>query len=224
VNLPHLWHPGIGRRAFTLVEMLAVIAVIGVLLVAGVRLLGDTGAQARRAATDTMTGLIEQARTAAITTRSHVILAIAEPGDLPAGDNRCRIGIFKVGEWPADSTGEVPAVLMNRWRVLENGVVLASGDGSGEPGGPLPNPLDGPELRIRFGTGGNARTVEVHALAFNARGGLRFPEGSSPVQLRIAEGSYRNGTAVPVRRGEPPRIAENRLKIGRVIARPYRTN
>lgn len=204
--------------------MLAVIAVIGILLVAGVRLLGDTGAQSRRAATDTMTGLIEQARTAAITTRSHVILAIAEPGDLPAGDNRCRLGLFKVDEWPQDSADEVPAVLMNRWRVLENGVVLAAGDGSGQSDGPLPNPLDAPELRIRYGSGGNARTVQVHALAFNPRGGLRFPEGSSPVQLRIAEGGYRSGDAVLVRRGEQQAIAENRLKIGRVIARPYRTN
>lgn len=204
--------------------MLAVIAIIGILLVAGVRLLGDTGAQARRAATDTVTGLIEQARTAAITTRSHVILAIAEPGDLPASDSRCRLGLFKVDDWPEDSTGEVPAVLMNRWRVLDNGVVLAAGDDNGQSAGPLPNPLDGPELRIRYGTGTNARTVQVHALAFNPRGGLRFPEGSSPVQLRIAEGGYRNGTAVPVRRGEQQGIAENRLKIGRVIARPYRTN
>ena len=47
---------------------------------------------------------------------------------------------------------------------------------------------------------------------------------SSPVQLRIAEGGYRNGVAMPVRRGEASGVAENRLKIGRVIARPYRTN
>ena len=204
--------------------MLAVIAVTGILLVAGVRLLGDTAAQARRAATDTVTGLIEQARTTAITTRSHVILAIAEPGDLPTSDNRCRLGLFKVDDWPEDSTGEMPAVQLNRWRVLDIGVVLAAGEDNGQSNGPLPNPLDAPELRIRYGSGANARTVKVHALSFNPRGGLRFPEGSSPVQLRIAEGGYRNGVAMPVRRGEASGVAENRLKIGRVIARPYRTN
>jgi len=212
------------RRAFTLVEMLAVIAVIGIMLVAGVRLLGDTGSQARRAASDTLTGLIEQARTTAITTRSHVIIAVAEPGDLPADENRCRLGLFRVDEWPDDSSGPIPAVLMNRWKLLEKGVVLIGGDAGGESGGPLPNPLDGPELRLSYKAGGSTRTVEVHALAFNPRGGLHFPEGSRPVQLRIAEGAYRDGKALPIRRGDDRTIAENRLKIGRVTARPYRTN
>jgi len=204
--------------------MLAVMAVIGILLVAGVKLLGGTGTQARRAATDMITGLVEQARTAAITRRTHIVLAIAEPGDLPADDNRCRLGLFQVDEWPDDAAAEVPAVLMSRWRVLETGVVLIGGDDSGETGGPLPNPLDGPELRIRYGTGGSTRTVQAHAIAFNPRGGLRFPNGSRPIHLRIAEGAYRNGKTITIRRGDQRSIAENRLKIGRVTARPYRTN
>ena len=204
--------------------MLAVFAVIGILLVAGVSLLGDTGAQARRAASDMLSGMIEQARTTAITTRSHVILAIAEPGDLPTDDNRCRLGLFRVDEWPEDNTAPVPAVLLSRWRILERGVVLIGGDADDGTGGPLPNPLDENQLRISYAAGGDVRTLEAHAMAFNPRGGLHFPEGSRPVQLRIAEGMYRNGEAAPVRRGEERTIAENRLKIGRVTARPYRSN
>jgi prepilin-type N-terminal cleavage/methylation domain-containing protein len=224
VNSRHRAQSDSGSRAFTLVEMLAVIAVIGIMLVAGVRILGDTGSQARRAAGDTLTGLIEQARTTAITSRSFVILALAEPGDLPAGDNQCRLGLFKVDEWPDQGAGVIPAVQMSRWKTLENGVVLIGGDAGGAIIEPLPNPLDAPQLRISYGRDGGMRTVEAHAIAFNPRGGLHYPKGSRPVQLRIAEGAYRNGQAFPTRRGEGRTIAENHLKIGRVIARPYRTN
>ena len=199
-----------------------VIAVIVILLVAGVSLIGGTGASARKAGADMLTGMIEQARTAAITSRSYVVLAIAEPGDLPAGDSRCRIGLFKVkpDQWPQNATDPVPAVLMSRWRILENGVVLIGGEVDG-----LQNPLDGetqPQLTITYGAAANTRTVKVHSIAFNPRGGLHHPAGSNPIVMRIAEGGYRNGTATPNRRGDSQAISENRLKIGRVTARPYR--
>jgi hypothetical protein len=220
VNFPHPRHPG-GGHAFSLVEMATVIAVMMILLLAGVGLLGGTGNQARRAGSDQLTGLIEQARTSAITTRSYVILAVAEPGDLPAGDSRCRLGLFKMPGWPDSQTSEISAILMSRWRTLENGVVLIGG-AVGDGGGALPNPLDGPELTIRYGAAGLERSIKVHAIAFNPRGGLHFPVGSHPVALRIAEGGYRNGVANPNRRGDEQAISEKRLKIGRVTARPYR--
>lgn len=215
VIFPPQCHPARARRAFTLVEIVVVIAVFVILLVAGVGLLGGTGAQARRAGTDMLSGMIEQARTSAITTRSYVVLAVAEPGDLPTGDERCRIGFFKVENWPENDSDPLSAVLMSRWRIFENGVVLIGGDTGG-----LENPLDQPKLQITYGSGNKARTIEVHGIAFNPRGGLHHPRGSMPVALRIAEGAYRDGEAKPIRRGEA--IAENRLKIGRVTARPYR--
>jgi type II secretory pathway pseudopilin PulG len=200
-----------------LIEISVVIAVLVILLVAGVRLLGGTGAQARKAGADLLTGMIEQARTAAITSRSYVVLAIAEPGDLPASDLRCRIGLFRVkpDQWPQSAADSVPAVLLSRWRTLENGVIILGGEVDG-----LQNPLDAEELTLVYGA--NNRSVKVRALAFNPRGGLHHPAGSNPVVMRIAEGGYRNGIATPNRRGDSLAIPENRLKIGRVIARPYR--
>lgn len=197
--------------------MVAVIAILVTLMTAGVSLLNGTGAQSRRTGTDLMAGLIEQARTKAITSRSYVILAIAEPGDLPAGDERCRIGLFSVegSEAPA-SLDNANVVLLNRWQMLNTGVVLIPGSVDG-----VENPLDLPELTLKYG-GAKNLSVRVHAIAFNPRGGLHHPLGSTPVALRIAEGNYRGGIATPYAVGPQKAVTENRLKIGRVTARPYR--
>lgn len=199
--------------------MVAVIAVVVILLIAGVNLIGNTSAQARKAASDQITGLIEQARTTAIASRATVILAVAEPGDLPATDERCRLGLFRVeGEWnPESATGPVTAVLLSRWKPLETGVVLLGKDDSGTS--TAVNPLSADELNISYKTN-KTYTIKVHALAFNSRGGLMYPVGSTPANLRIAEGGYRGGKASPNKRGNI--VAENTLRVGRITARPYR--
>ena len=205
------------RPAFTLVELIAVIAVLAILLLIGANLFGRSGAEARKTATDQLMGMIEQARTLAITSRSYSILAIAEPGDLgDDGETRCRIGIFTVAEWPEDDGNVVDGTMNGRWRVMENGVILLGGAVS-----EIENPLDAPELTLKFTTR-NEQQVQVHALVFNPRGGLHRPMGSLPVAMRLAEGTYRRNEAVPFARGDSKTIAENRLKIGRVTARPYR--
>lgn len=201
--------------------MVAVIAILVTLMTAGVSLLNGSGAQSRKAGTDMLTGLIEQARTTAITSRSHVVLAIAEPGDLPAGDERCRIGLFKVNEeWPDASATPSPlkCTLLNRWQTLNTGIVLIPGDVDG-----VANPLDQSEVTISYG-GTKNLSVKVHVIAFNSRGGLHYPAGSAPIALRIAEGGYRGPQkkATPNKRANQETITENRLKIGRVTARPYR--
>ncbi len=196
--------------------MVVVIAVLVILIVAGVGALNGTGAQARKSGSDMLSGLIDQARTTAITSRCNVVLAIAEPGDLPSGDERCRLGIFKVESWPEAGSTTMDGTLMSRWKPFETGIVLSGGEVDG-----LPNPLDSPELTINYGTIAKPVSVTVHALAFNPRGGLLHPSGSGPVVMRVAEGAYRNGTATPNRRASGA-ITENQLKVGRVTARPYR--
>ena len=207
-----------GRAAFTLIEMVAVIAILVILMTAGISLLNGSGAQSRKAGSDLLTAMIEQARTTAITSRSYVVLAIAEPGDLPAGDERCRIGLFKVEEWPDPATTPLllKGALLNHWQTLNPGIVPIGGDVDG-----VANPLDQPQVTISYG-GVKNLSVKVHAIAFNSRGGLHYPAGSDPVAIRLAEGAYRGGKVIPNMRGEGKTIAENRLKIGRVTARPYR--
>lgn len=213
---PASWLPHRHKTAFTLIEMVAVIAVIVILMTAGVSLMGGSGSQARRTGADLLAGMVEQARTAAITSRCHVILAVAEPGDLPSGDQRCRLGLFKVEQWPENPSETIQAVLMSRWRPLESGAVLIGGRFDG-----IENPLDGAELTLAYGAN-KPLTVKVHALAFHPRGGLKFPEGSTPVVIRVAEGGYRSGKATAWQKAGSTAIAESKLKIGRVTARPFR--
>lgn len=190
--------------------------IITILLAAGIKILGGTSAQARKTATDSLAGLIEQARSTAITSRSTVILAIAEPGDLPTTDENCRLGLFKVTTWP-DSATTVDAILLKRWQTMPTGAIPYGGSYEG-----IRNPYDLPELTIRYQSGGKALEVAVHAIAFTPRGGLQWPSGSDPVVLRVAEGGYRGGKATPDLRGESKGVSENRLQIGRVVARPWR--
>jgi type II secretory pathway pseudopilin PulG len=210
------WHPVRGKSAFSLIEMVSVIALLVMLIVAGVSLLHGTASQSRRAATDLLAGMIEQARTAALTSRSCVALAVAEPGDLPAGDERCRVALFKVQSWPDSPTDPLQGVLIGRWRTLGSGIVLLGGAVRD-----LPNPLDGTKLTISYGTA-KPMTAQVHVIAFNACGGIHYPVGSMPVAMRIAEGAYRGGKAHPNRLGGPGPSTESRLKIGRVTSRSYR--
>jgi len=203
------------QRGFSLIEMVAVIAILVTLMTAGITLLSGTGAQSRKAGTDLISGLIEQARTRAITSRSKILLAIAEPGDLPGGDERCRIGMFRIDE----STASPPVttyVLLNRWQTLNTGIVLLP-----DPNSPT-NAMNSPQIPVTYRAGNRDLTINVHAIVFTSRGGLAYPEGSTPIELRIAEGGYRGGEPKPNRPADQTKIPENRLKIGRVTARPYR--
>lgn len=199
--------------------MVVVIAVLTILMMAGVSLMNGSGPQARRAGADLLAGMIEQARASAITTRGNVLLAIAEPGDLPAGDGRCRLGLFQISEqdWKDGETESLKGTLMSRWKTLETGVILLGGKVDG-----VENPLDGPKRTITYGSAAKPQTVNVRVIGFNPRGGLRLPAGSAPIAMRIAEGNYRNGEATPFKRAGSSIISENRLKIGRITARPYR--
>ncbi len=202
--------------------MVVVIVILIILMTASVSLLNGTGSQSRRAGADLLSGMIEQARTMAVTSRSTVVLAIAEPGDPPSPDERCRIGLFKIAkDWPSPAPSPLSLVgaLRTNWQTLNTGIVLIGGNVDG-----VANPLDQPQIEISYVAGGVTVKGQFHALAFNSRGGLLYPVGSTPVVIRVAEGGYR-GTppmATANLRAGQQSPTENQLKIGRSIARPYR--
>lgn len=212
-----LSRPSSRNAAFSLVEICAVLAVTLLLLTAGIRILGGTSGQSLKSATDSCTGLLEQARATAITSRSFVVLAIAEPGDLPGDDKRCMIGLFKITDWPA-SAATLDGVLLRRWQPLPSGIILLPGSVKG-----LRNPRDEPEMTLRSQSGKQAIEGRFHLLAINPRGGLHWPAGSDPLVLRIAQGAYQHRQPTAGTRSHSKGV-ENTLRIGRLTARPYRND
>ena len=195
--------------------MTAVMAVMALLLTLGVSGLRDTGAQARQVASERLISMMEQARGTAITSHCFVVLALAEPGELPSKDERSHLGLFKIKEWPADPA-TLDGTLLHRWLELPSGVVMLPGSVSG-----LHNPRDEAQTTIRYPAGKQVLQGRFHILAFTPRGTLHWPAGSDPLALRIAEGVYRNGQPFPNTRGGDRRVAENLVKIGRLTGRPY---
>ena len=206
---------GLPVGGFSLVEIVAGMAVIALLLTAGIYALGSTGGQARQVATTTVVGMLEQARTSAITSHCVVVLAVAEPGEYPSNDHRCRLGLFKIHEWPA-KPATLDGIPLGHWQSLPVGVIILPGSVSG-----LRNPRDEPAITIRYLAANQATSGLFFLLAFSPRGSLLWPSGADPLALRIAEGSYRNGQPTPNTRSRSGGIAESHLQIGRITARPY---
>ena len=190
-------------------------AVMALLFSVGIHALGNSAAQARQVATASVIGMLEQARATAITSRCVVVLALAEPNDLPTSDTRCRLGLFKIRDWPAAPT-TLDGTLVGRWQTLPAGVVMLPGSVNG-----LRNPRDEPPTTIRYLAAKQPVTACFHLLAFSPRGALLWPPGTDPLALRIAEGAYRNGQPTPNTHGSSHQVAENLLQIGRLTARPY---
>ncbi len=216
------------RAAFTLVEMLVVISIMAILIGAGVTLLGGTGVQSRKAGADMISGMVDQARTIAITTRKEVFLVIAEPGTLAGQDERYRIGLMRESVTPTTGASPVPDPnlpvtrdyeLVRRWQTLNTGVILIGGGVDN-----IPNPLDAGKVDFTYTSNQRQITARVYQLSINSLGSLTRPAGSTPVVLRLAEGAYRNGKPSPNKVAGGQGIAETQLKIGRVMARPYRSN
>ncbi len=138
---------------------------------------------------------------------------------MPAGDGKCWVALLRIDSESPDLTlgdEELKCTLLGRWKSLPSGVVLLPGAVDG-----VPNPLDQSKLVIAYG---NSPAKRVHGFVIHARGGLAFPTGSAPVVLRIAEGGYRNGKAVPKTPAGRTAAIANCLKIGRVTARAYRND
>jgi prepilin-type N-terminal cleavage/methylation domain-containing protein len=195
------------RAGFSLVELIVVIAIVVILLGAGLSLFGRSRGHALRTGTEQFASLVEQARTSAITRRRPVVLAIAEPGVGDFGDDRCRVGLFELDKWRPGEAND--GRLIQRWQPLPTGIALVGGEVD-----TLANVKDEDKVSLTW-KAGNA-SAEMPALVFGPRGGLIGPAGSESVVVTFAAGVYRDGQVV-VTGKERGKV----VRVGRVVARPW---
>jgi prepilin-type N-terminal cleavage/methylation domain-containing protein len=186
------------RRAFSLVELLVVLAIIGALAAAALALLNrdtsDTGK--RRLALQVLSGAVEQARARAIARGTTVYVAFAgsNQGPEPAGQ---MLGIYEQLEDPA----QPPHPVSSPRRLPEGTLFYQDAHGL--------FPQSGVQQPREFLFPGAQSPSPAAYLAFDAQGILQSPPPLSEpagVRLRICYGIWQQGGPVITRKtesGEP---------------------
>ncbi|MGE4564468.1 MAG: Tfp pilus assembly protein FimT/FimU [Victivallaceae bacterium] len=180
------------RRAFTLVELLVAIGIIGILVAIGIPAFQKLTSGNRLSNTASMIrGMSEQAQSMALTHRRYVALLIDDKGQLYGGRDQA-VWVCFVKDYN-DSTGvaafEEPIAGVN-WRRFPDGVVLAAADTSSSL-----------SPRNSLGTGlANTGTVNYDSKSFDAiifspSGNVIRPAGN--YYLLLAEGVL-GGSADPI--------------------------
>jgi prepilin-type N-terminal cleavage/methylation domain-containing protein len=162
------------RRGFSLVELLAVMAVIAVMMSLLLpSITGFGGTTARKGAVNTVMGTLEQARVAALESGRNVMVVFARP-NVPERD------ALMVLREPEDPTENYEA--LTRWIRLPEKVLLHD-PGAGGSLFAVPPPAD---LESRLPVPKPPGTVkDLSVITFNSSGAVEFPSGSQPSNLRV---------------------------------------
>lgn len=181
------------------------IAILVIVMVAGIGVGSGSPAASRRTAVDLISAMADRARTTAIATRKPVVMVLAAPSDLPAGeDRRCRVGLFQV-ESEENSGSEVDRTVipLGRWKPMPHGISWGTGPVDGAV-----NPWGSQRLALQTDRG----SLRLHGIIFTSRGGISSPSGSAPAAILIGEvGRHAADTGVP----------ETLLHVGRNTGRIY---
>jgi prepilin-type N-terminal cleavage/methylation domain-containing protein len=203
-------------RALTLIELLAVIAIITILmslLAPSFSALG--GSARRRGAIDQLLTTFDQARVAAMRNASKVYIGFADFA-FPVIDMRYRSYIvfrprLKHDQPSCNAAGASQFVYLTKWRRLPQGISIKSEMKSivGETGASVSvGPLD------KFP---NLTTGNLPVVVFNHIGGISQPSTSNLLKLYIYEGHFKGGRDIPA---QANRHAFDVISIARFTGRP----
>lgn len=196
-------------RGFTLLEMLLALACLAIMLVMMAVSAKPDGAAELKIAAQQLSGLVDQARTKAVTCRKNVVLALIEPGALASDNESPGAALFELRGNPPPPGEALEVKQISRWIWWEQGVEFSDEAADGALG-----VLAQPKRVLRL----DRKSLEIRAavVIFTFSGGISAPGDSGKVSLALVRS--RRGKA----RHETGGAAEQ-LVIGRSIARVERS-
>ena len=174
------------RAAFTLVELLAVIGIMGLLAAVGVPALkGLTGSGGRKQALSQVMGAIEIARNTAISTGTNA--AVIFPDSTFASGDAYKYRSMAVVAWNPTNTN-LPATMVGSWIVLPQGVALFPNSISALP--------TATNISVRILT--TTKTANFPGIVFQSDGGLSEDFSPKPTNgIAFFEGTVTGTTTNP---------------------------
>ena len=166
--------PGKSLQAFSLLELLTVIAIIGILTAFLVPATGILGSSGRKGAVVIVMNTLEQARTSALETGRDVVVLLWKR----TGDNPDSLLVLRKN---ADGTDWDQ---LGRWIKLPKGVIFHGGDTASEilNASPVLDLVDPTKLP------GNPDNSELGGIQFSPSGAVQAPKNAIGLRVALTEG------------------------------------
>lgn len=208
------------KQAFTLVELLVVLAIISILTAVGIPLLSDPSNSARKSARDLVRSQLQQARAHAIATGTTTSVMIPDYSNATAGGRL--IGIAEV-EAQANTAAPYKVVrLIQRWTELPDNIYFMN---QGVTGSTQPTLLDG---GLKMESSYQKQTINCHYIVFGPNGLITSPAasttgGSSVLALALGKGTLKSNTVISTQKTQRG-PSYDVLQINRLSARVRNLN
>jgi len=184
-----------GRKAMTLVELLTVIAIIGIMLSIAAPLMESLAKNSKhRAAVTRLLSTMDQTRAMALSTGDSHTLVVAGAGEEWPAEHRGRAFAIYRDALNAQ-TGEVYQLESSAWTTLPEGMIFAPVEAQKTTGDQTEQqPTDNPPMHFQG-------RVASAFFRFNSLGALEEPASRDQAKIRIIEGLLDDsGTPIPLRK------------------------